>query len=406
MKRLKTLCYILFLSILSGCTSISQIQNEFESSLNDVESGVEAVTGLDVDSEAKVGVELGLLAVSLNHRGEIEVAVIAETPAIPTPLGGLSAFVEAEMGLEDHQALTIASKAGAWNYDLQGQPFAIDLVNVDASVRGDGQGNIVIFIDDSRVQGDVAPIFKQETAPGLAVYTGEILISTVVIGESANGLPIEVTKLGNGRRAVVLVGGFHAGFAPATVELAENMVAYFQDHPEEVPQDVSIYIIPVANPDSLTGGIEEISGRINGNGVDINRNWDCNFSQTAVWRSAAIDAGPYPFSEPENIALRDFFLELAPVAVIFWEARGELVLPGRCNQTYHSDSQRLASVYGANSGYEFGFITGYQVMGDVSDWLDSKGISSISILLSSYTSTDWQRNLNGVKDVLQDVARQ
>ena len=402
MRRLLAQLSFVFLLVVTGCADIS---SGIEDRLNDIEGEIEYATGLDVDSNIKVGVELGLLSISLNHLGEIEVAVVLETPSIPTPLGGLSVFAEAEMGFEDHQTLTIASKDGAWVYDLAGRPFAVDLVDVDASVRGDGSGSIVIFINDGRVKGAVEPKFSHEAAPAISVHQNDVPFYTTKIGESADGLPIEVTKLGSGSRAVILVGGFHAGFAPASVDLAEGMIAYFQDHPEEVPQNVSIYIIPLANPDSLQGGVEQKNGRVNGNGVDINRNWDCNFAEEAVWRSVSIGAGPFPFSEPENIALRDFFLEVNPAAVVFWEARGELVLPGRCNKTYHSDSQRLASVYGANSGYRFGFITGYQVTGDVSDWLDSQGISAISILLSSYTSTDWQRNLRGVQDVIQDVAR-
>ena len=392
------MCIIVLLH--SGCGAGDNV----EVVLEQAEAIVEEQTGQNVEAEVKVGIQLGLLAVSINNQGEIEVAVVAETPTIPTPLGSFSAFVEGSMQFPQKQTLTMMTANNSWIYDLEGRPFAVDLVNVDATVRGDGTGNLVIEFHDAQANSGTEPRFKHRAASDIAVYAADIPITTDSIGQSANGQDIEVTRLGSGAWSVVLVGGFHAGFAPASVELAEGMIDYFQTHPEQVPRDVSLYIVPLANPDSQGKGVGQKNGRLNGNSVDINRNWDCNWSETAVWRSTSIDAGAYPFSEPENQALRDFFLEVDPAAVIFWEARGELVIPGRCNG-YHSDSQRLASVYGANSDYQFGFITGYQVTGDVADWLDTQGIAAISILLSDYTSADWRRNLRGVQDVLQDVAR-
>lgn len=404
MKKVVPVLFILFSFLCSGCGVVETATEELEASLNEGENYLEEQTGVEVDANVKIGIEVGLFSVSRNHRGELEIAVQAETPGIPTPLGAFSVFVEAEAEFPHKQTLTISTARQTWIYDLNGRPFAVELHDIDAEVSGNGDGNILIRITDGRVRGDVEPQFHSVRAADIAMNAGALYNDTFSIGRSANNQEILVTQLGEGSQAVVLVGGFHAGFVPASVELAEEMITHFQDHPEQLPLDVRLYIIPLANPDSASGGVEQVSGRVNGNGVDINRNWDCNWTENAVWRSQSVGAGDYAFSEPENQALRDFFLEIEPEAVIFWEARGELVIPGRCG-SYHSDSQRLASVYGANSGYEFGFITGYQVTGDVADWLDQQGIAAISILLSGYRSTDWQRNLRGVQDVLQDVAR-
>ena len=52
----------------------------------------------------------------------------------------------------------------------------------------------------------------------------------------------------------------------------------------------------------------------------------------------------------------------------------------------------------------FGYITSYAITGDLADWLDRQGISAIAVLLSSYTDDDWQRNLRGLHDLLEDYA--
>lgn len=51
-------------------------------------------------------------------------------------------------------------------------------------------------------------------------------------------------------------------------------------------------------------------------GVDLNRNWDWNWAQCTEWHpSSQKYKGPYPFSEPEARALRDFVLRERPLLV-------------------------------------------------------------------------------------------
>ena len=93
-----------------------------------------------------------------------------------------------------------------------------------------------------------------------------------------------------------------------------------------------MHIIPAANPDGqflITGhngrfaaadiptDTDTIPGRFNANGVDLNRNWDCAWRETAVWRDEPISGGTRPFSEPESQNLRDFLLAQQPVLVVF-----------------------------------------------------------------------------------------
>jgi hypothetical protein len=228
-----------------------------------------------------------------------------------------------------------------------------------------------------------------------------------VLGNSYDGHSIKAYQFGDGSRSVLLVGGLHAGFAPASVSLAETVIAVYSDDPDKVPDNVTLFVIPNANPDSDwdPGGK---SGRLNGNGVDLNRNFGCNWSKNADWKEQSINPGSGPFSEPETRILRDFIQIYGPSAVIFYEARATngMVAPGNCNSE-DGGSDQLAQIYIGGSGYPL--YTGFSLTGDGSDWLASQGIPSIAILFKSYDSigrSELQANLSAIEDVLAYVSRQ
>lgn len=227
-------------------------------------------------------------------------------------------------------------------------------------------------------------------------------------GSTVRGEALEVVRFGYGKNKVVLLGGLHAGFTPASVAIAESLVGYFTENLAEVPDTVSVYIIPSLNKDSRydPGGW---SGRANANDVDLNRNWDCDWKRDATWRGSKVDdsGGPEPFSEPETSALRDLFLQVDPDVVIIWGAlfRDGLIAPGQCDRATDTTrtSYALAGVFGSASGYA---ISDYEsaadqvINGDISNWLDKVGIPSFFVLLDGYEDIDWRNNLEGVRAIL------
>ncbi len=93
-------------------------------------------------------------------------------------------------------------------------------------------------------------------------------------------------------------------------------------------RDFAIYIIPVLNVDGHTIVTHSIDPewRKNGRGVDINRNYDFN------WAHGGSDdpvsdryRGPYPFSEAENRAMRDFLKERKVLLSITYHSQGEVI---------------------------------------------------------------------------------
>lgn len=232
---------------------------------------------------------------------------------------------------------------------------------------------------------------------------------TIRIGFSVQGTPLEAVRFGQGPKSVILIGGLHTGFAPGSVALAEAMVEHFSQNMQEIPYDISLFIITTANPDSPRAP-GQVEGRLNGNGVDLNRNWDCRWRSDANWNDVPVNGGEEPFSEPEVQALRTLIEEQEAVAVVFWEARAVrgLVSPGSCD-TRPAVSEPLARTYGQGAGYpvqDYERLVSLELNGDSTNWLDQAGFPAITVFLPDYTVTDFDNNLAGVQAVLNSLQDQ
>lgn len=234
-----------------------------------------------------------------------------------------------------------------------------------------------------------------------------------VIGYSVNGYPIKDYVFGEGDRHVVFVGGIHGGYEWNTILLTYEMIDYFLAAPDTIPETVTLHLIPSVNPDGqflVTNTASRFSastiynetddGRFNGNAVDLNRNWDCQWQSESTWRNQTVSAGAYAFSEPETAALRDLFLEVNPVAVGFWHSQLNKIFASGCGELF-LETVELSKVYAQGSYYptqtEF---SAYLITGDASDWLATAGIPAITIELASHADTEFDRNIAGVLAVL------
>ncbi|WP_420642507.1 M14 family metallopeptidase [Candidatus Leptofilum sp.] len=238
------------------------------------------------------------------------------------------------------------------------------------------------------------------------------------IGYSANGRAIESYRFGFGSQSIVLVGGIHGGYEWNTIVLAYDMIDYFLANPDEIPSNVSLYIIPSANPDGqfTVTGVDgrftagDVSGdirlgRFNGNEVDLNRNFACDWQPEGVWGETVVSGGVAPFSEPETAALRTFFLRERPAMVLFWHSKADGIYVGSCENLFQP-SLEIAEQYGRASGYTvYEEFSAYHVTGDASDWLATQNIPSFTVELKTRSGTDWEMNLAGVLVLLDFYGR-
>lgn len=228
------------------------------------------------------------------------------------------------------------------------------------------------------------------------------------IGSSVLGKPLIATRYGFGPSVILLIGGLHSGFAPGTVDVTIALDTHFKQNLTTYSEDFTIYILNDANPDSADS-MNTLSGRLNANGVDLNRNFDCRWRQDAMFRNSLYPGigGTTPFSEPETTALLDLITEINPRVTIFWEAKypNGFVSPGRCDRRSNV-SFGIAQVYGEAAGYQVGDFeidTGQIINGDSVNWLDREGYPSIAVLLPDYDDIDFDSNLKGILSTLEFI---
>ncbi|MEX2340822.1 MAG: M14 family metallopeptidase, partial [Candidatus Paceibacterota bacterium] len=214
------------------------------------------------------------------------------------------------------------------------------------------------------------------------------------------------------------VGGIHGGYEWNSTLLAYDMMELFEEDPDLIPKNIKVTIIPSANPDGLYEIIPKEgritwndvpgeasasgAGRMNSNGVDLNRNFDCRWQPESTWRGNIVSAGTAAFSEPEAVAVRDFVLTEHPAAVIFWHSQANAVYASECHDGILPVTLDIMNAYASAASY--GAVESfdhYPVTGDAEGWLASIGIPAITVELSTHETTDWVRNLAGVRAVIE-----
>jgi predicted deacylase len=233
-----------------------------------------------------------------------------------------------------------------------------------------------------------------------------------VVGTSVEGRAIESYRYGTGDTRVLFVGGIHGGYEWNSTLLAYRFIDYIEANPSVIPANLTVEIIPSANPDGLFDVIKKEgrfeltdvpadegplgTGRFNARGVDLNRNFACKWQPTSMWRGNVVSAGTAAFSEPEAVAVRDFVLERTPAAVVFWHSQSNAVYASECENGILAGTRTLMNTYATASGYPAVDVFGaYPVTGDAEGWLASIGIPAVTVELATHKTIEWEKNLAG-----------
>ncbi len=276
---------------------------------------------------------------------------------------------------------------------------------------------LVILVTIAKITYD---FFQPVITPPAAIVTEvkkDFTPKIDILGFSAEGRPIESFTFGKGTSSIVFVGGVHGGYEWNSVLLAYTFIDYLEAHPEDIPKNVSVVIIPVLNPDGLylvTGktGRFQVSdvttdktilsnARFNSHEVDLNRNFDCKWRPKSTWQSKIVSAGTAPFSEPEAKALQGFIRANTPEAVVFWHSQSNGVYASMCEDGILPEALTLMNTYSLASGYKAYKIFGaYETTGAADDWLASINIPAITVELETHETIEWERNLAGGRAVI------
>lgn len=240
-----------------------------------------------------------------------------------------------------------------------------------------------------------------------------------VIGKSVEGNDIVVHRFGEGEDEIVFVGGIHGGYSWNTALVSYELIDYLENNPDVIPDNIKVAVIPVLNPDGLeevvgvTDGSftksdvpqseeSRISGRFNSNGVDLNRNFDCDWQETGVWQNREVNGGTGAFSEPESRAFRDYIEEVNPTAVVVWYSAAGGVFASSCHNGVLTETQNITDIYANASGYRaYQSFDFYEITGDMVNWLAKEEIPAISVLLSTHEDIEWNKNRAGIEALLE-----
>jgi hypothetical protein len=218
-----------------------------------------------------------------------------------------------------------------------------------------------------------------------------------VIGYSVAGRPIEVYRFGNGPTGRMIVAGIHGGNEWNTVRLANEIIEYLQDHPKVIPENITLYILPNLNPDGEARA-HGVDGRVNDNGVDLNRNWpyrwERDYDRSSCWHYRPTTAGDYAVSEPETSALLVFIVSHPEIdALISFHAAALGIFAGGVPD--YKPSIRLAKSMAKVSTYQYPpKDIGCLYTGNLTDWASStREIAAVDIELHDFKHTDFDENL-------------
>lgn len=215
----------------------------------------------------------------------------------------------------------------------------------------------------------------------------------VILGTSVEGRPIDAYLIGTGSNLVVLLGGIHTGPEEETVAVVAALLAHFRDHPEAIPDGLTLAVIPVVNPDGLVHG-----QRVNVRGVDLNRNWPTDdWATPALHGDEIVSAGTAPLSEPETAALYAFLQARRPALVVTLHGYASLVegndLPA---------AEAFAEAYAHATGYTYiNRWSFYPITGELLTAMHDLGVPAIDVELALGDVAAVERNRSGLQAVLE-----
>ncbi|MDD3766076.1 MAG: M14 family metallocarboxypeptidase [Eubacteriales bacterium] len=210
-------------------------------------------------------------------------------------------------------------------------------------------------------------------------------IDVDVIGKSVNGRNIYSLRLGKGEKKI-LYNAAHHGLEWITAKLLMKFVfdyakSYIKGvrlkgyNIRKLHERVSIYIVPMVNPDGIEISKEMKMWQSNARGVDLNHNYDAGweeYKELAEKEGIGVPShtrfpGAHPESEPESKALADFTRRINPEYVLAFHSQGQVIY-WQYQDYFPPNSLEIAQKLSAVSGYKLDLADGLSSYSGYKDW--------------------------------------
>lgn len=224
------------------------------------------------------------------------------------------------------------------------------------------------------------------------------LIECFSIGKSLMDKDIPCLKTGNGDKNLLLIGAHH-GLEYLTSAFLMRFLSnytvrritgnkYFDNDVEKINDKITLYIIPMLNPDGVDIAINGLDitnpfhrhlisevgihsfnqvWQANARGVDINHNYDADWQMVVESPSPSKYGGEYPESEPETKAAVNFIRKNNIDMLLTFHSQGKEIYYDFSGMTALK-SEELAYKMAKESGYAVIKPTGTATFGGCKDW--------------------------------------
>lgn len=200
------------------------------------------------------------------------------------------------------------------------------------------------------------------------------------------------------------------------VEFIDYLLSNYTNDPEilEVLGQNTLYIVPCLNPDGFEYSRKHFSfwrknRRDNGDGtfgVDLNRNFPIGYKKSTD-TSSNVHSGPYPFSEPETLAIKKFVDAHENIRIALdYHSQGNVFFPAHkfnheseiegsdmnalcANMNYH-----IQKVTGRHYGINRGKPPTKLISGSGREYYYSKGIIAIVVEVGTRNIPDYMKNMS------------
>lgn len=170
------------------------------------------------------------------------------------------------------------------------------------------------------------------------------ILGTSYMGNVIYDVVITPAKYNQTMLITFAVHGFDGGWyrdGSTLVQIANDIIREFSNNPGEL-NSTRLIVVPCVNPDGIMYGQSENGiGRCNGQGVDINRDFDFN------WKYCSEDkyhTGKTPFSTTEAQILRDLVLNEKPDIVVDFHGWQNSTLGDEQLAKYFNDALKIGKI--------------------------------------------------------------
>ena len=204
------------------------------------------------------------------------------------------------------------------------------------------------------------------------------------------------------------MAGIHGGYEWNTIALANELITHINEHPEAIPTDAKLYIIRNMNPDGEARD-HGVDGRVNNNGVDLNRNFPTENWVRRLGPRWLLDLSPHNRRRVWGLRTRDthgdeFHCQSQDHSADQLSQCGIGSFPGR-----RAVGRRIQNAWPRHARivtkYPYPPIdTGCEYTGTLADWAVENGVgAAVDMELTNHKNTDFDKNLKALKVLLSFI---